>query len=146
MIKRKIILLFCIVFIFAALGAPVQAQNNLQLNDTDDQLVVTPCFSYITIFHTSYDISSSGKASVGVYLTAHDVTSVTVEAYLQQYKNGSWTTIKSWSNTESGTDAGVAGEYYVAHGYQYRFVSRGYVYKSGSLVESTSYTSDSITY
>lgn len=138
--------MFCIVFIFAALGVPVQAQSNLQLNDAHEQLVIQPYFTYIAIFQTGFNISSTGKATVDVYLTAHDVTSVTVEAYLQQYKNGSWTTIKSWSNTESGTDAGVAGEYYVAHGYQYRFVSRGYVYKSGSLVESTSYTSDSITY
>ena len=146
MLKRKITLLFCIVFIFAALGVPVQAQNNLQLNDTDDQLVVTPCFTYIAIFATGYDISSTGKAIVDVYLTARNVDSVKVEAYLQQYKNGSWTTIKSWSNTETGTDAGLGGIYYVAQGYQYRVISYGYVYKSGSLVESTSYTSDSITY
>jgi len=146
MLKRKIILLFCIVFIFAALGVPVQAQSNLQLNDAHEQLVIQPYFTYIAIFQTGFNISSTGKATVDVYLTARNVDSVKVEASLQQYKNGSWTTIKSWSNTETGTNAGVAGEYYIAHGYQYRVISHGYVYRYGSLVESTSYTSDPTTY
>jgi len=124
----------------------VQAQSNLLFNDVTQQLVIRPNFTYIWIFQTGFDISSTGKASVNVYLTAQNVDSVKVEASLQQYKNGAWTTIKSWSNTETGTNAGLAGTYYVAKGYSYRVVSCGSVFKSGNLVEITSYTSNSKTY
>jgi hypothetical protein len=139
-------LLFSIVFIITSLRVSVQAQSNLLFNDVTQQLVIRPNFTYIWIFQTGFDISSTGKASVNVYLTAQNVDSVKVEASLQQYKNGTWTTIKSWSNTETGTNAGLAGTYYVAKGYSYRVVSCGSVFKSGNLVEITSYTSNSKTY
>lgn len=139
-------LLFSIVFIITSLRVSVQAQSNLLFNDVTQQLVIRPNFTYIWIFQTGFDISSTGKASVNVYLTAQNVDSVKVEASLQQYKNGAWTTIKSWSNTETGTNAGLAGTYYVAKGYSYRVVSCGSVFKSGNLVEITSYTSNSKTY
>jgi hypothetical protein len=146
MLKRKTMLLFSIVFIITSLRVSVQAQSNLLFNDVTQQLVIRPNFTYIWIFQTGFDISSTGKASVNVYLTAQNVDSVKVEASLQQYKNGTWTTIKSWSNTETGTNAGLAGTYYVAKGYSYRVVSCGSVFKSGNLVEITSYTSNSKTY
>jgi hypothetical protein len=146
MLKRKTMLLFSIVFIITSLRVSVQAQSNLLFNDVTQQLVIRPNFTYIWIFQTGFDISSTGKASVNVYLTAQNVDSVKVEASLQQYKNGAWTTIKSWSNTETGTNAGLAGTYYVAKGYSYRVVSCGSVFKSGNLVEITSYTSNSKTY
>lgn len=139
-------LLFSIVFIITSLRVSVQAQSNLLFNDVTQQLVIRPNFTYIWIFQTGFDISSTGKASVNVYLTAQNVDSVKVEASLQQYKNGTWTTIKSWSNTETGTNAGLAGTYYVTKGYSYRVVSCGSVFKSGNLVEITSYTSNSKTY
>ena len=94
-------LLFSIVFIITSLRVSVQAQSNLLFNDVTQQLVIRPNFTYIWIFQTGFDISSTGKASVNVYLTAQNVDSVKVEASLQQYKNGARTTIKSWSNTET---------------------------------------------
>ena len=146
MLKRRTMLLFSIVFIITSLRESVQAQSNQLFKDVSQQLVIRPNFTYIWIFQTGFDISSTGKASVNVYLTAQNVDSVKVEASLQQYKNGAWTTIKSWSNTETGTNAGLAGTYYVAKGYSYRVVSCCSVFKSGNLVEITSYTSNSKTY
>ena len=104
--------------------------------------IVTPFFTNITLFQNVFDISTDGKATISVYLTARNVDSVKVDTSLQQFKNGNWLTIKSWTNTSAGTYAGVSGSYYVAKGYQYRLVSSGYVYKSGSLIEQTEYYSN----
>ena len=108
--------------------------------------IVSPFFTNITLFQNVFDISTDGKASISVYLTARDVDSVKVDASLQQFKNGNWLTIKSWTNTSMGTYAGVSGSYYVAKGYQYRVVSIGQVYKSQTLIESSEFLSNSKTY
>ena len=132
----------CMVLTFSILGAPVHAQENLLLNDVTEQLIIRPYFTNISIFQTGFDILSTGKASVNVYLIAQNVDSVMVGANLQQYKNGSWTTIKNWSNTEAGTNAGLGGTYYVPKGFSYRVISHGYVYQADKVVEATTHTSN----
>jgi hypothetical protein len=129
--------LVCIVLMIGILGTPVHAQENLLFNDVTKQLISQPYFTNISIFQTGFDISTTGKASVNVYLTAQNVDSVMVEASLQQYKNGAWTTIISWSNTEAGTNAGLSGKYYVSKGFSYRIISYGYVYQAGKVVETS---------
>lgn len=42
---------------------------------------------------------------MSVYLTAHNVDSIKLDAYQQQYKNGTWNTIKNWAETIDGTNA-----------------------------------------
>lgn len=142
MLKKRLMQLVSIVLMIGALVGPVQAQENLLANDVTEQLIIQPNFTNISIFQTGFDISSTGKASVNVYLTAQNVDSVKVDASLQQYKNGAWTTIKSWTNTAAGTNAGLSGTYYVANSYSYRLVSSGTVYKRGQVVEKTSFTSE----
>ena len=77
-----------------------------------------------------------------MYLTARNVDSVRVDAYLQQYKDGSWMTIKSWTSTSAGTNSGLSETYYVAKGYSYRLVSTGNVYNGGVSVENTTFISE----
>lgn len=141
MLKERLMQLIGLVLMIGTLGLPVQAQEKLTNNELTEKIIVQPCFANISIFQTGFDISSTGKASVNVYLTAQNVDSVKVDASLQQFKNGAWTTIKSWSNIAAGTNAGLSGSYYVAKGYSYRLVSNGTVYKSGRVIESTTYTS-----
>jgi hypothetical protein len=141
MLKKRLKHLLGIVLMIGTLGVPVQAQEKLSNNELTEQLIVQPRFTNISIFQTGFDISSTGKASVNVYLTAQNVDSVKVDASLQQYKNGAWTTIKSWTNTTAGTNAGLSGTYYVATGYSYRIVSNGFVYKGSKMIETTTYTS-----
>lgn len=63
-------------------------------------------FTHIDIFENTFDISSSGQATVNSYLTARNVDSVTVTAKLQQYTDRDWKTIKSWTKTRDGTRCG----------------------------------------
>lgn len=112
----------------------------------DNYEIVMPFFTNITLFQNVFDISTDGKASISVYLTARNVDSVKVDASLQQFKNGNWLTIKSWTNTSVGTYAGLSGTYYVTKGYEYRLVSSGYVYKNEHLSEQTDFYSNTKTY
>lgn len=116
-----------------------------QRGELGDRLI-QPYFSNISIFQNVFDLSSGGKASISSYLTAREVDQVTVEANLQQNKNGVWTTIKTWSNTSAGTNSGTSGTYYVLSGYGYRLMSVGNVYKNGNLIEQTTYVSETKNY
>lgn len=145
---QKLKLMLCLLVTILAFTAPTFADGDeasvSKLNGNYE--IVTPFFTNITLFQNVFDISTDGKASISVYLTARNVDSVKVDASLQQFKNGDWLTIKSWTNTSAGTYAGVSGTYYVAKGYQYRLVTSGYVYKSGSLIEQTDFYSIIKTY
>lgn len=143
--KKKLIKIISTVLMVCVLGIPVHAEADVIMK-VKEQMIVQPFFTNINLFQNGFTISSDGNASVRTYLTASNVTSVKVEASLQQYKNGSWTTIKSWTKTSNGTNSELAGNYYVTKGYSYRVVSKGYVYKGTTLVETTTNTSDTKTY
>jgi hypothetical protein len=112
----------------------------------DKSDLITPKFSHIDVFQNEFNISSSGKASILSYLNSDIAEQVRVTGYLQQYKDGGWQNVKSWTNSEYGTDVGIANDWYVVSGYTYRYVSYGYVYVDGHVVESTSYESSKISY
>lgn len=146
MLKKRLISSVGLVVMICTLGVTVQAQQYQSIHKGIEQHIVQPKFTNIAIFQTGFDISSTGKASVNVYLTAQNVDSAKVDANLQQYKNGNWKTIKSWTNTSSGTSAGLSGSYYIAKGYSYRVVSKGYVFKGSKIIETTTYTSQTKKY
>lgn len=137
--RLKLRWVLSLIVVMFAINVPTFADGHepsvCKLNSNYE--IVTPFFTNITLFQNVFDISTDGKATISAYLTARNVDSVKVDASLQQFKNGNWLTIKSWTNTSAGTYAGVSGTYYVAIGYQYRLVSSGYVYKGGSLIEQT---------
>jgi len=144
--KSKWMLCLLVIIFTFAMPAFADCDKSSVSKSTGNNAIVTPFFTNITLFQNVFDISTDGKASISVYLTARNVDSVKVDASLQQFKIGNWLTIKSWTNTSVGTYAGVSGTYYVAKGYQYRLVSSGYVYKSGNLIEQTDFYSIVKTY
>jgi len=125
---------------------PAYAGKITQNDQLESYPIIQPYFTNITIFQNYFEISAVGKASVSSYLTGREIDEVRVDASLQQYKNGSWTTIKSWTATSFGTNAGLNGTYYVAKGYCYRLFSNGKVYRNGIVIEQTSYLSESKNY
>ena len=143
MFKKRIFQLISIALISCIIVIPVTAAPVSQVIKQD---IVQPMFTNIILFQNGFNISSTGKVSVSVYLTAQNVDSVKVDANLQQYRNGAWITIKSWTKTSAGTNAGLSGTYYVAKGYSYRIVSNGFVYKGSKMIETTTYTSDTKKY
>lgn len=67
---------------------------------------------------------------------AESGVTIKIVGTLQQYANGSWVYVTSWTTTGVGT-AVLDKQYKVASGYKYRFIARFYIYDSnGSFVES----------
>ncbi|MDA8226589.1 MAG: hypothetical protein M0T74_02590 [Desulfitobacterium hafniense] len=73
-------------------------------------------------------------------------SAIGINASIQQYVNGRWTTIKSWTSTSYNNSGYLDQTWYVTSGYYYRMVSTGAVYQNDKLVEQTSYTSPSYWY
>jgi hypothetical protein len=143
--SRWILSLLVVIF---AINIPTFADGDEPevSNSNGNYEIVTTFFTNITLFQNVFDILTDGKASISVYLTARNVDHVKIDSSLQQFKNGNWLTIKSWTNTSAGTYVGVSGSYYVPKGYQYRMISSGFVYKSGNLIEQTDFYSIIKTY
>ncbi|MBN2285979.1 MAG: hypothetical protein JXQ26_00160 [Tissierellales bacterium] len=108
--------------------------------------IITPKFSYIRNFLNEFQISDTGKASVSSYLYAENADEVRVTGYLQQYKNGGWNNVKSWTESATGKNVTLGKDWYVESGYTYRYIAYGYIYVDGYVVESTSYVCDTVTY
>lgn len=121
---------------------PQQGQA-AELNNIEN---IQPLFTNINIFQSTFDIDSNGKSSNTVYLNSRNSDKLKINAYLQQYNSGRWTTIKSWSESRNSTSYGFTNSWYVPKGYSYRLVSNGYCYKYNKLVESTSAISRTVNY
>lgn len=132
---------FIIIIIFLmVVSTPIYASNNYDTGIEEDT-IIKPSFTNISIFVNTFEISTYGKASVSSYLTARNIDRVRIQTNLQQFKNGKWISIKSWVESSNATNCMLSGSYYVPKGYFYRVVSKGMVYKNGVLLESTSNTS-----
>jgi hypothetical protein len=111
------------------------------------QQVNKPMWTYITEFSNAFDISGTGLFQFETSLSARSsITKVEVNASIQQYINGNWQTIKSWTGTANSNSIDLLKEWYVMSGYYYRLVSTGAVYQNGVLMEQASYTGPSYWY
>jgi len=141
-LKRILTMLSTLLLLVAV---PVNATENYEKSDKEI-VTIQPRFSNISVFMNSFDITDSGKAIVESALSARDCDEVRISMYLQRYEDGEWTVVKHWAETRSGTSMLLSKEWYVVKGYQYRMKCYGYVYSDDTLVESTTYISNSIIY
>jgi hypothetical protein len=142
--KRFVVIALSLVLIMG-LWIP-KGESALAANAATD-LIVQPYFTHINIATCGMDINSSGKASMSSTMIAYSsVDKVRLKNYLQRYDNGSWTTIKSWSQTTEGTRAFWSKTYYVNSGYYYRLKTYFYTYNGSTIIESTSATSSNVYY
>ena len=97
-----------------------------------------PRWSHLTYIGGDIDIDDSNNATVTVIVDASskDADSLKVTCALQQLKNSSWKTIKSW--TESADDTGLImeEEYAVYKGYSYRLKVTAKAYNGSTLKET----------
>ncbi|TWH60695.1 hypothetical protein DesLBE_5140 [Desulfitobacterium sp. LBE] len=100
--RRKAVVLALSLLILCLIPASMFAQGTSQATESE----VGPIWTHITEFTNSFDISSSGLAQFDTSLYARsNVNKVVIDASIQQYSNGSWQTIKSWTST-SNTNSG----------------------------------------
>lgn len=85
--------------------------------------------------------TSSARTDIGNMMSALKVDFIMVKTNLQQFKNGSWATIKTWAGTSEDVICPVADSWYVQKAYAYRMKSTGTVYINGQQVEQANYMS-----
>ena len=140
---NKKIIIFLLVMLMTGIFTMPSVASSSKVND---DIGVSPMFTYIIDAETQIFINSSGKATVETYLTGNNqVTSTRAIINLQQYKNGRWTTIKTWNESSSTRILNFSSTYYVTSGYSYRVQSTVTAY-SGTNSESTTLTSSSQSY
>jgi hypothetical protein len=144
--KKKLLLALLAFLLVLSICNPVLALENEEQStrsaDGDYQILWT----YINLVSNWMDISSSGQASMTSVIYAYSgVDKVVMNNYLQRLVNGSWTTVKNWSNTYYDDFGSWSQTWYVTSGYNYRLRTYFYAY-DGSSSESTSLTSGTVYY
>jgi len=108
---------------------------------------IGPLWVSITEFTNSFEISGSGLAQFDTSLYARsNINKVVINASIQQYINGRWQAVNSWTSTTYSNSGYLNQKWYVMSGYYYRLVSTGAVFQDDVLVEQTSYTGSSYWY
>ena len=108
---------------------------------------IGPLWVSITEFTNSFEISGSGLAQFDTSLYARsNINKVVINASIQQYINGSWQAVNSWTSTTYSNSGYLNQKWYLMSGYYYRLVSTGAVYQDDVLIEQTSYTGSSYWY
>lgn len=149
--RKKLILLTCILILSISFSSLAYADtyNSNEVGDlsSKEDLIIAPLWTYILDVWQTFDISSSGKAEIVATMDAKNTKSdsLKIVANLQQFKNGSWTTIKSWTSTTESTSLIFQKSWYVPKGYSYRVLTNYYAY-SGTDIESTSIASKVVVY
>ena len=125
--------------------APLQTFASETSQATNSEIV--PMWTDIVKFSNTFDISGSGLFEFDTSLTAYsNINKVVINANLQQYVNGNWQTIKSWTSTSYSNMGDLTQSWYVMSGYYYRLVSSGAAYQNNILMEQTYYTGPSYWY
>jgi hypothetical protein len=137
--KKKTITLLLVMILVSTCTNPVLASTT-ELNN--DKNIISPLYIYISEARARMQIDSGGKATVETYLSGNSrVTSTKATIRLQQYRGGSWTTIKTWNESSNSRILDFGDTYNVSRGYEYRVQSTVTAY-SGSQSESTTVTSN----
>ena len=142
MTKKLIIMVLSIALMTGLFTYPMKA-NAISLQDVNSGDIFQPMFTNVNSFINSFDIDSNGKSSVNSTLSIREADQAKIDVSLERYSNGSWSTVKTWTTTESSTIAYIMKEWYVAKGYFYRMRSTGYAIKNGVVLETVYYTSTS---
>lgn len=139
--KRGVIAILLAALLVGLVSAPVLANERNPLSQNASGRIIQPYWTNLISYYNYFDIEPNGKALVDVIADARNCDEIRIEAHLQQYRNGIWTTIKSWSKISPGTSCNLGEKWYVSSGYSYRMVSSVKVYNNGMMVEQMSYTS-----
>ncbi|WP_018306725.1 hypothetical protein [Desulfitobacterium hafniense] len=139
--RRGITAVLLAVLLVGSLPAGVLAGEGGSWAQASNGGIIQPYWTYLQKYSNDFYIEPNGKALVEVIASARNCDEIRIEADLQQYAGGNWTSVKKWSKTSAGTSGGLSETWYVMSGYSYRMASSVKVYRSGVLVEQASYVS-----
>lgn len=145
---RKQILSFalCCFILFACSTQALAAEINTAPVSVGT-FTITPRMDYIVQANGSIYVDANGVATVKCAVYANDnlATRVEISANLQQYKNGRWITLETFTAESDSHRTNLTETYSVSKGYSYRVQATIKAY-SGSASESRTVTSSEATY
>jgi hypothetical protein len=145
-LKKLITVILCTALLLCSSGI---AYADAGRNDHPHQgnIIITPQMVYIYESQSKLNITSTGQAQVKCYVEGYSgiVTKVSIEAELQQYKNGDWVVINSWYQSSSSYRLTLSKSTTVPKGYSYRVVADVTAY-SGSDSETKTVISSEVDY
>jgi hypothetical protein len=127
-----------------AISMPIFAVNNE--NEVHNLGIVTPNFTNISFVKTDLSIGSDGVAHAQTTATARNVDKIIVSMSLQQFDNGNWKVLKTWSQTTFGTESFQYNTMIVSRGFKYRVVSNIKVYLDNIIREEIINMSEEVFY
>ena len=124
----------------------LEIADNISIYDTNNSYVSSPYMDYISRANSNIYISD-GKATIScsVYGYQGITTHVKIDAKLQQYKNGKWVSIDTFSNESSSYRVSINETSSITKGYKYRVQAIVKAY-SGSAFETRTVTSSEAKY
>lgn len=146
MFKKSIFLGMCCCMILLG-NTQVFASNNDNAYQEINKSIVAPYMDYIVNAYSGISISSSGTVIISSSVNGYQdtTTKVAITAKLQQYKNGEWTTLKTYTSESNSHRTRISETKSVSKGYSYRVQSTVKAY-NGSSVETKIVTSSSAKY
>ena len=142
---KKIMVTFLAVLSLILSTAPAYAA---EVSNHASETAMTPNYTYIWLLSSGLDISSSGKAHcVGSVDASSNSYNAELTVTLQKYSNGSWSNVKSWSDSGTGQSNLIVDKYYYVEYGTYRVRTTAKIYDSaGKLLEDKFFDSDERTY
>ncbi|MEA4894675.1 MAG: hypothetical protein VB064_05385 [Oscillospiraceae bacterium] len=142
---KKIMVTFLAVLSLILSAAPAYAA---EVSNHVNETAMTPNYTYIWLLSSGLDISSSGKAHcVGSVDASSNSYNAELTVTLQKYSNGSWSNVKSWSDSGTGQSNLIVDKYYYVERGTYRVRTTAKIYDSaGKLLEDKFFDSDERTY
>ncbi len=144
MCKRNVLCLILGVLLYLSFSMVAYADDSIWEELKEPSISIQ--MAYINTTSNDFAISA-GQAYISCSIKGYsDITdNVTIYANLQQYKNGSWVTIESWSETFNDYIGSINKTYSVDKGYTYRVRATFTAYSKGKS-ESVSSTSNTVKY
>ena len=143
--KKLITAILCTaLFLCSSIITYADASRN---DHPQGNIIITPQMVYIYRANSNLNSTSTGQAQVKCYVEGYSgiVTKVSIEAELQQYKNGDWVVINSWYQSSSSYRLTLSKSMTVPKGYSYRVVADVTAY-SGSDSETQTIISSEVDY
>lgn len=134
---KKTVSVLAVIVMLCGLVTPVAATAN--------ESTIQPRWTYLNSVYAYLDINWLGVATCEGNAIAGSSVQVKTVVRLQQKLDSGWYTVKSWSETGTGT-ASAGGKIAVARGYDYRVTVSAYVYDDNGNIVETGSSSDSDSY
>ncbi|AIQ40645.1 hypothetical protein MKZ24_26555 [Paenibacillus sp. FSL R7-0297] len=136
--KNRFMALFALLMLFLVPQHMYAGEVNATVSNLDQDYQIQR-FKIITNVSLRLFISSSGIAEMDVDLTAFQADKTSIVCNLQQYKDGGWTTLKTFSNSINSNDLNLFQTWAVAKGNNYRIEVHATAYLNGTSESTVQY-------